>query len=59
MRSISSGKAHIACAEDSIMMVEGKEAPPEEETEPLTDPVSLQVEGSVAHREPSPKPTGT
>jgi hypothetical protein len=35
-------------------MVEGKEAPPEEEAEPLADIVSLQVEGAVAHREPSP-----
>jgi hypothetical protein len=44
-----------------MIMVEGKEAPPEEdaEPEPLADPVSLQVKGSVAHREPSPKPTGT
>jgi hypothetical protein len=49
------------CAEDSMIIVEGKEAPQEEEAEaePLADPVSLQVEGSVAHREPLPKPTGT
>jgi hypothetical protein len=60
-RSILSDGAHIACAEDSMSIVEGKEAPQEEEAEaePLADPVSLQVEGSVAHREPSPKPTGT
>jgi hypothetical protein len=42
-----------------MIIVEGKEAPQEEEAEPLVDPVSLQVKGSVAHREPSPKPTGT
>ena len=40
------------------MMVEGKEAPPEEEAEPLADPASLQGKGSVAHREPSPKTAG-
>jgi hypothetical protein len=51
--------AHAACAEESIIMVEGKEAPPEEEGEPLADPVSLQGKCSVAHREPPPKPTGT
>jgi len=37
-------------------MVEGKEAPPEEdaEAEPLAEKVSLQVKGSVTHREPPP-----
>jgi len=49
--------AHIACAEDSMMMVEEEEAPPEEEGGLL--PPSLQVKGSVAHKEPSPKPAGT
>ena len=42
-----------------MMMVEGTEAPPEEEAETLADPVSLQATGSVAYRAPSPKPTGT
>jgi hypothetical protein len=43
-----------------MIMVEGNEAPAEEEAEaePLADMVSLQATGSVAHREPSPKPRG-
>jgi hypothetical protein len=39
------------------MMVEEEEAPPEEVGGLL--PPSLQGTGSVAHKEPSPKPAGT
>ena len=43
-----------------MIIVEGKEAPPEEEAEPepLAEKVSLQVKGSMAHSAPYPKPTG-